>query len=313
MVNEQFVTECWKKINKIKTVDSIFSDKSNFSTLPNYYNKAGVIYKQFHSSDGAMHFPIKLDNLESHNTKLLFQAKSIEEIININSYNSIIELGSGFGFNSIYLAGIFPEKKFLAIDITESNLKEAEARAMKLGLTNITFLNLDYTESLHLYKADLIFGVETFCYCNNLNALFKNISASLNENGRIVIYDGYERLTSQFKELTPVEVKAYRLFCYGYFLSKFQNLEDIYDAANSTNLHIELEKDYSKEILSNTRVMQKGSLKLIKYPFLTKFMIRCKIISHMTFMQSLSGLFSSYFLERNFMSYYAFVLKKGTE
>lgn len=313
MISDKFVTGCLKKINQIKSVDSIFTDQSNFSSLPSYYKKAGVIYKQFHSKEGAMHWAIKSENSNSHSEKLLFQARSAERIIIKYNYNTILELGCGFGFNTIYLASIFPEKTFVAMDITEANLKQAEARAIKLGLTNITFIKFNYNDSLHLYNADLILGIETFCYSNDLKALFKNLSASLNHNGRILVYDGYERPSSQYKELSAEELKAYRLFCYGFFLSKFQNIEEFYTATNFNHLHIEFEKDYSKEIFSNSKVMEKGSLRILKYPLLTKFMLRFKLISHMVFMQSLAGLFSAYFVERNFMSYHAFVIKKSAE
>ena len=312
-MNENFVPDCLKRIDQIKPLDSIFSDKSNFSSLPNYYKKAGAIYKLFHSKEGAMHCPIKLDETESHDNKLLYQAKSAEKLINTYHYDTILELGCGFGFNSIYLASKFPEKTFLAMDITDANLKQAEARAAKLGLTNITFINLNYNNNLHLYKADLIMCIETFCYSTDLNALFGNISASLNPNGRILLYDGYERQASDYKALTADEVTAYRLHCYGFYLYKFQNIAEVYQAVHSNHLNIEYEKDYSDAIYSNFKVMETGSLKVIRYPLLTKMLLRFKIVSHMLFMQSLAGLFAAYFVERNFMSYYGFVLTKKAE
>jgi arsenite methyltransferase len=177
-------------------------------------------------------------------------------------------------------------------------------------LTNLSFRKFNFNGDAHSYKADLIFGVETFCYADNLNTLCKNLSGCLGHGGRIVIFDGYERLPGTYAPLTLDEEKAYQLVCWGFALTRFQSLQEMYDAAQSNDLTIELEDDLTNGILPNYKVFEQGSLKLVSYPLLAKYLISLKIVSRIVYLHVLSGLFGAYFMERIFFSYYQFVLKK---
>lgn len=304
------ITTYLKKLNSIRSFDSILNEKFTSSSISAYYKKIGFVYRKYHSPEGAMHLPIKLTDTERHTYKLLFQARAVEELIRIYNYKTIVELGCGSGFNSIYLAEIFPEVQFVAMDITEANLKVGKARAEAKGLKNLRFQKFNFNEDVHAYRADVIFGIETFCYASDLNTLFKNVSACLNPNGRIVLFDGYEKLSSEYGTLTADEELAYRLACWGFALDRFQKVQEVYDAVRANNIIVELEKDYSTAVLPSYTVFQKASLRLVKFPWLTKLLLALKIIPYELYMQVPSGIFGAYFLERKFFGYYQFILKK---
>jgi len=297
------------KANRIKSLDSIFSEKINSSAISAYYKNAGVLYRRFHSPDGAMHLPIQTTETEKHKHKLLFQARSVEELIKKYNYKTIVELGCGTGFNSIYLARIFPAVQFIAFDITEANLNIGRANAD--GLTNLIFMKFNFNEDVHAYKADLIFGIETLCYSPDLCILFKNISTCLNTDGRIVIFDGYEKLPSQYKELISYEQKVYHLFCLGFALNRFQKLQEVYDAIKINDLIAEHEVDYTTGIMPSYKTFHEASKKLLKFPLLTKLLLSFKIIPYELFLQALSGFFGIYFFERNFLTYNHFIIKRN--
>ncbi|WP_018342221.1 class I SAM-dependent methyltransferase [Cytophaga aurantiaca] len=304
------LTTYLKKLNSIRSFDSILNETFTSSAVSSYYKKIGYVYRRYHSPEGAMHLPIKLTDTERHTYKLLFQARAVEELIRTHNYKTIVELGCGSGFNSIYLAEIFPDVQFTAMDITDANLEVGKQRAETKGLKNLSFQKFNFNEDVHAYRADVIFGIETFCYASDLKSLFKNLSASLNPNGRIVLFDGYEKSPSEYGVLNPDEQLAYRLACWGFALDKFQEVQEVYDAVKTNDITLEFEKDYSNAVLPSYTVFQKASLRLLKFPWLTKLLLALKIIPYELYMQVPSGIFGAYFLERKFFGYYQFIVKK---
>lgn len=309
--NKNILAYYLKQLNKIQSYDSIVKERFDASNIKKYYKRLGYWYRRYHSPEGAMHFPIKINDSERHKDKLLFQARSVEQLVRNHHYKTIVELGCGQGFNSIYLAKQFPEVQFIAMDITEANLRVGERKGA--DLPNLTFKLLDFNQDEHNYKADLIFGIETFCYANNLTSLLRNLKNCLHLNGRIVIYDGFQN--SILKEIKPDtdDDKAYRLLCWGFSLNEFQKLVQIQEAIKVNQLKTELSVDYSQETLPNYRVYQKGALRLLKYPLLTKFFMKLRILPPVILMHALSGIFGAYLVENEMMRYYQFVLVKRTE
>ncbi len=273
-----------------------------------YYTSMGQVYKRYHSRAGAMHLPIKLNDTERHQDKLLFQALTAAELIRENKYKTVVELGCGFGFNTLHLARLFPEVQFIGMDITDSNLKAAREQAG--NLPNVHFKRFDFNEAVHPYKADLVFGVETFCYAANISHLLKNIAVSLNPGGRILIFDGYETKETLSEVLNPDQSKAYALLCGGFVLTKFQSLPTVYAAIQNLGLSLELDQDYTSAILPNYKVFQKGCLNVLRFPHVSKLMALLGIIPEAALLQVPSGLFGAYFFEQQWLTYRQLLVRK---
>lgn len=278
------------------------------STVTDYYSKSAFYYKKFHSPEGAMHLPISFSNKDSHLYKLRYQADTVKQIIQENKYTSVLELGCGMGFNSRYLAENLPEVEFEAVDITVQNIEFASKKAE--ALKNVSFRYGDFDNlQIDPKKYDLIFAVETLCHSKGLKSLINAAADKLNPNGRIVIFDGYEK--EKGGELSDIaEKEAYKLLCWGFALDKFQQLEEITDESNYPHLEMEELTEFSENVLPNMIVFQNGSKNTLKYPLLLKLLLNLRIVPMALVKQLSAGLFGSYFIQSGFLGYYKVVLRK---
>jgi SAM-dependent methyltransferase len=276
--------------------------------IVSYYNKMGKLYKKYHSDEGAMHFPVKTNEFERHNEKLLYQALSVSQLIKTHSYTKIVELGCGFGFNSIFLARLFPNVQFIATDINEHNLNKAKRKAKLLH--NLTFIRMNFNDPFPEFSCDVVFGVETLCYAERIKDVLKNISSNLNSNGRIVLFDCYEANQSTYAKLNTYESIAYKLVCWGWALKKFPAIQEVYSGAEECNLSVENEQDLTQNIISNYRVLQGTCKRIFQFPLIVRVCLKLKLLNRFLFMHIVNGLFGTYFIENQHLKYYHLILKK---
>lgn len=55
-----------------------------------------------------------------------------------------LELGSGMGFGLCQIAAAYPEGQFIGIDFNPAHIAQSQALALRLGLSNINFLDADF-------------------------------------------------------------------------------------------------------------------------------------------------------------------------
>ena len=273
-----------------------------------YYPKSAFYYKKFHSSGGAMHLPISFSNVVSHEEKLHYQAKSIEKVILEKGYVNILELGCGMGFNTNYLAKRNSEIYFHGIDLTQSNISFAEQQSR--GLNNVKFSQADFDDpQSYEDKYDLVFAVETLCHSKNLHDLIERVANKINDNGRLIIFDGYVKQNKE--QLSDnIDIQAYKILTWGFALGKFKNLSEMVNPQNFSCLALESSKEYSENVLPNLITFQKGAKKALRHSFILRVLLRIKIISLAFIKQLGAGLTAPYFIKNNYVGYYKLEFKK---
>ena len=281
---------------------SISNEKITNSVVSNYYLKSAFFYRNAHSPEGAMHLPIEFSNKDSHKSKLLYQADYIHKIINENKFTNVLELGCGMGFNTNHLAKKNPEVSFTGIDLTANNIKIAKEKNRELE--NAQFSQGDFDKlDLSDKKYDLIFAVETLCYSQNLANLISELGNNLNENGRIIIFDGYEK--HDVDELSKeYEKKAYQILSWGFALSNFQNMGDILESEKLKSYSIIEPVEYTENILPNYKTFQRGAERALRYKFSLKILFKFRIISLALIKQLSAGLLGAYFFNNGFLGYF---------
>jgi tRNA G46 methylase TrmB len=113
-----------ENISKVFKVEDVLSVKANKEYIQKYYNINKIPYSLFHTKTDFVHMGISRDGIYKEND--LFEAVKVVEkyIINLK-INKVLELATGRGANSFYLAKRFPKINFFGIDISKGQLDYA--------------------------------------------------------------------------------------------------------------------------------------------------------------------------------------------
>lgn len=288
-------------VYKIVGKNSVELADAASSTAMKYYSSSAAYYRRIHSAEGAMHLPVEFSKSTPHTKKLRYQAEVVEQSMKEHGYASALELGCGMGFNTNYLAERNPEKQFTGVDLTPINIQHATRDAN--GRANVVFYQNDFNQlNLREKSYDLIFAVETLCYAKNLSKLLEACAKLLSENGRIIIFDGYEKYDE--RELKAPERDAYKLLSWGFVLERFQKLSEVSDQEKLYFLQLEEIKEYSEHILPNWGAFQRGAKRAFRFPLALKILIKLRIVPAAIVRQLSAGLFGYYLIDKGFLGYY---------
>ena len=110
VINQAKVEKYLEQIDRVFGIKNLLNKAIDTNLTKSYYEANAKYYRKLHSKNGAMHFPIFFKDGRcdrNHSEGLLQQAIFIQEYINkIKHLNNlkIVELESGQGFNSVFLA-----------------------------------------------------------------------------------------------------------------------------------------------------------------------------------------------------------------
>ena len=299
-MNQSELKTYLNKTEAILGVDWLNQATSNPNQISSYYNKLRIFYDKMHSKEGAMHFPIKPISGGSHADGLMFHVNDLDKTIKEIQAKKVVELGCGVGFNIINLAKLNPDIHFIGMDLTPKNIKEAQEKAKLKNLNNISFqlVNFDQFHPKDFQKQDLIFSIEALCHSADLNLVIQKCQQLLTPNGRLIIFDGYG--TEKIRNAGEDEQKAADFFAKGFFLPNPQYLTETVDAGNNSGFNEVIVKDYTPNILSNFDRFEKGVKIIFRFPWLTKLLIRLKIMPIEFLRHGLAGLYGPFLLKYGF-------------
>ncbi|EGD45657.1 Mycocerosate synthase., 6-deoxyerythronolide-B synthase [Ruminiclostridium papyrosolvens DSM 2782] len=126
----------------------------------------------------------------------LVKAKQIEmrQVLfckeDFNQIKKLLDIGCGHATDIIQIAALYPNIKTHGFTITKAQAELGNQRIaeMKLGSRAQVF-NRDSSKAPFPDCYDLIIGIEVCCHIRDKHSLFKNISASLDEDGRVLLMD----------------------------------------------------------------------------------------------------------------------------
>jgi ubiquinone/menaquinone biosynthesis C-methylase UbiE len=155
-----------------------------------YYTEYEPEYRMNHSPDGSMHFGLSRDG-RFRQDDFYEHPRRIETDFRAAQASRVLELASGKGFNTAFLAKRNPNVQFAGVDLTPLNIELSETRAQ--GLTNVTFHHGDY-HALPFEDAsfDFAFETEAACYSDSPDkhdALLSGLARVLRPHAKVVFYD----------------------------------------------------------------------------------------------------------------------------
>lgn len=174
--------------HKLAQIKRVFNIKSVLDLQPNkdyirqYYKVNKLAYSFFHTFSDRMYMGISRDG-QYKNSDLLEAARFVEKYISKLNAKNILDLATGRGATSSYLAEKYPAIKFDGIDISEGQLGFAVKKAKRIP--NYHPIKGDY-HNLSQYQNgqfDIVFVVEALCYSQEKEKVLKEVYRVLKPGG----------------------------------------------------------------------------------------------------------------------------------
>lgn len=256
-----------QKTFNVPLIKSLVVDKKY---IQQYYGKNKWAYSLFHNFSDYVHMGISRGG---HYKKedLLEPAIFVEKYIkNLKAVN-VLELATGRGAISAYLAKKFNNVQFEGIDISQEQLEFARKKAKKLRNFNAQPGDYHNLQSFR-WKFDIVFIVEALCHTLNKEIVLAEVYKILKKNGVFIIFDGY--LKKKESDLDENESIAALITAKAMGVSKFQNYDEFVRSINKTSFEIIYEEDVSAFILPTLVRFERLAKTFFNHPFLAKAISR---------------------------------------
>jgi ubiquinone/menaquinone biosynthesis C-methylase UbiE len=292
-------------IKKVFDIKSILSLNPDRDSVKKYYRINKIPYSIFHSKTDLIHVGISRDGTFKE-ADLLEDAKVVENYIKKSGAKTVLELATGRGANSYYLAQKFPKARFDGVDISETQLKFAKKRAEKIS--NYFPVSGDYHD-LRLYKDgtfNIVFEVEAVCYSAEKEKIFREVARVLKEDGLFILFDGYRK--QEKEELTENEAIARSLIEKGMALQELENYESFLRKADESHFIKIQEEDLSEYVLPTMYRFEKWGARFFRHHVLAKIMVKLfpKELTH----NAMSGYLMPIAVKKGIFCYMSTVFQK---
>ncbi len=251
-----------KQIQKVFDTDTIIHIQPTIASITNYYKVNKLAYDLFANKD-FIHMGISRNGKYSKKD-LLEQAKLVDKYIRQLKAKKVLELATGRGATSAFLAKTHPDITFEAIDLPNGQLDYAFNKARKLK--NFHPKEGDY-HNLSNYPGDsfdVIFVVEALCHSTNKKQVFSEVRKLLKNKGVFIIFDGYRGKKEHL--LTKEELLAIRLTEKGMTVPSFDYYEDFKNKLFKSGFKILEEQDVSLLIMPTLKKFEAQAKLYFKVP-----------------------------------------------
>lgn len=196
------------QVKKVQNIDSLLKQKQDKKEVKKYFRVNRIAYRLFHNLAGYEHCGISR-NHKFKREDLVVGLKDIHRYMKSKNAKKVLELASGLGPNSYYLAKNNPQVHFDCLDLCTDPIKKYKS------LSNITFRKGDY-HNLSRYpnsSFDIVFIIEALCFSNRKALFLKEVHKKLKPGGRLIIFDAYrgknkKELTKEQNEILTLAVKG---------------------------------------------------------------------------------------------------------
>jgi len=293
------------KIRSIFDTNKLFRQGIDNQTIVDYFVESDYGYRVFHSTEGCLHLALNFDGkfgVEGY----YGQARKVQEHINQIRPVSVLELGSGKGFNSIYLAKQNPTTKFVGIDLTPKHVTIARGRARQIA--NLRFEIGDFQDLRFCPETfDLVFAIDTMCYASNVSRALSQASRILKTGGYLSVIDGFRQ--AGFNELDSDIQLAAKLAEVSMAVDHFWMIENWLEVAQKIDFSVLNVEDLSEAILPNLVKLQHLAKGYFEYPVLSKVLLQLLPVNLIK--NSIAGLLMPITVRADAHGYFSITLRRS--
>ncbi len=235
-----------EKIQKIFDVEKLLAKNTDTKSIAKYYKINKLAYSLFHNNQNLVHMGISRDGTYKKED-LLEQPNLVKKYIKKTNARKVLELATGKGANSLYLAKEFPNVQFIGLDLPEGQLPPAKKSAKKTSNFTVVQGNFHNLQHFEEKSFDLVFIIEALCYSTKKEVVAKEVNRILKGKGIFIIADGY--LGKKEESLKENELLAKKLVEKGMLVNKFENYKTVKNKITKAGFTLLEEEEVSEFIL----------------------------------------------------------------
>lgn len=292
-------------IQKVFRLKDILSLQMTKAYIKKYYATNQLSYSLFHTLTDRMYMGISRDGVYKDDD-LLEAARIVAKYIRKLNAKSVLELATGRGATSFYLASHFGNVQFYGIDLSPGQLFFAKKKAKKVHNYYLTEGDYHDVTKFSDEQFDIVFVIEALCYSREKGKVLKGVRRILRGGGVCIIFDGY--LKKPHESLTKQESLAKKLAERGLAVGNFEEYSDFLKTARTSDFTIEEEDDVSYFILPTLYRFERLAKIFFHYPQLAKFIT--KIFPKEFTYNAIPGLLMSTLIKLNIGGYFITILRK---
>lgn len=304
-MTEAELTKYLDKIRHSFDVDQLLRQDIDEKDVINYYVESEAGYDFFHSPEGSVHMALNFDG-KFDEAGYYGQVRIVQEHIAELHPQRVLELGSGKGFNTLYLAKRNEDTEFVGIDITQKHL--AIARDRSQGVGNLHFELGNFQDLRFASESfNLVFEVESICHANDMAKALSETYKVLKPRGRFIAFDGYRK--AGFDQLGDEIRLAARLTEVAMAVSHPWVIDDWLDLAQEVGFDILSVDELSDAIMPNLLKFQLLARGYFKFPLLSRVLL--KTLPPSLVRNSIAGLLMPFTIRADAQGYYNTVLERA--
>jgi len=301
--NQDELKKYLNKVDEIFNVGKFLAQDIDFQDIANCYRDSNFGYSLFHSTSGSIHMALNYDG-QFGKEGYFGQAKIIQEYINQTKAKKILELASGKGFNSTYLAKQNPDVEFVGIDLTPEHVSFARKNAQ--GVSNLkfeqgNFQDLQFPDG----SFDLVFEVESVCHATDMKKALSESCRVLKSQGNIVVIDGFR--SPDFDSFSDELKTASRLAEISMAVEKGWKINEWTLLCETVGLKVEKTDDLSMAIMPNLLRFQFLARGFFKFPSISRTIL--KVMPYYLVQNAIAGIFMPFTVGAGMQKYYKVVLR----
>ncbi len=190
MESQSEITQKLENIRKVFDINRVIGLKTDKAYIQKYYKINKIPYSLFHTNTDLIYMGVSRDGIYKEDD-LLEAARTVEKYLKELNGSKVLELATGRGANSFYLAQRFPAVKFCGLDISGGQLDYAFKKARRVNNYHPEFGDYHDLSRFENRSFDIVFVVEALCYSTDKDKVLAEVYRVLKKGGVFIIFDGY--------------------------------------------------------------------------------------------------------------------------
>ncbi len=301
---DEVFTKKIQRIQRVFDIEKVSNAPTDTNSISKYYRINKIPYSIIYRGHDAVHLGITYGEIYDRKKDILEQAKIVSKYLNDNSLR-VLELGTGRGINSTYLAKKFPKTQFTGLDLAGGHSNYAIKSSKEINNFDVVIGDFHDLSRFKNEEFDLIFVVEAICYASDDMKIFNEVNRILRKNGKFIVIDAF----SDKKNLSQHEAVVKKIVEKGMAVPNFTQFEEFKKIGTNAGFELAEETDLSKNVIPTLSRVEKYANWFYGFPlWLQKLFV--KIFPPEFSYNSISGYLMKDSIEAGLYRYLVFVFKK---